>query len=332
MKVWIAMDRRAAMRAGHDVREYEAVEVDLTVLTPEQKVTLAEHHEVLQYDRGDVHKGDYALYSTRGTPHIMLPLSTEASQVAVVALLDAIPTIIREHQQAEAEREAKRQAEREAEREARAVARANAIAALAAMDDAALLADATHQEVGAPPGVLESDRNHRWRDVLDHYPRPDREPLADDLRPIIERFERLLAEHNERAYTEYAAREAAEHAAMAAWAEEHGSTRLRRSLAEGIECAAVYRDERLAAERPGWQWANDVAGEYDDPRNPPESALDLLDVARQHDPQATLVWWTDEHSCTEDCYGRDCPEYDRREYACVATFMDREIVLFAQAE
>ena len=62
------------------------------------------------------------------------------------------------------------------------------------------------------------------------------------------------------------------------WIEEHGSRRLRRCLAEGIECQAIYRDERIALELPGWEYGAVLGAQ--EARNPPEEALDLLDAAR----------------------------------------------------
>lgn len=103
---------------------------------------------------------------------------------------------------------------------------------------------------------------------------------------------KIIAELEER--TRVAALQAvAEKAAVVAerenWIRANGSDRLRRCLAEGIEHAAAYRDERLNAERPGWQWYKAVEGEYDEPRNPPLEAFATLDEARKVDPEAKLV-------------------------------------------
>lgn len=77
------------------------------------------------------------------------------------------------------------------------------------------------------------------------------------------------------------------------WAAAHGSPRLRRCLAEGIECEAVYRDERLALEYPGWRREVDVPGERQEPRNPPGAAFELLDEARKNPltQDAVLAFW-----------------------------------------
>lgn len=80
---------------------------------------------------------------------------------------------------------------------------------------------------------------------------------------------------------EKAEREKAEAAEIAAWAAEHGSSRLQRLLAEGIDCAGVYRTERITLEYPGWRYARMVPGDDVEPRNAPEAALDMLDEARR---------------------------------------------------
>lgn len=112
------------------------------------------------------------------------------------------------------------------------------------------------------------------------------------------------------------------------WIKSYGSERLQRLLAEEIECEAAYRDERIAQERFGWRYSDRVPGTYDDPRNPPEEALKLLDRARKYDQAAKLVYWTIPHSCDDDCcLDFDCPTYEYTGYAAVAEFLGREIVL-----
>lgn len=85
------------------------------------------------------------------------------------------------------------------------------------------------------------------------------------------------------------AEEARAAAERGAWIEAHGSARLRRCVAERIECDGIYRDERLALEREGWSYGV-PGGRVAEPRNPPVEALDLLDRARLADPRATLVY------------------------------------------
>lgn len=70
------------------------------------------------------------------------------------------------------------------------------------------------------------------------------------------------------------------------WLDAHGSERLRRCVAEGIECEAIYRDERLALERPGWRYVDPNSIQV--ARNPPLAAFALLDAARAVESTAVL--------------------------------------------
>lgn len=110
------------------------------------------------------------------------------------------------------------------------------------------------------------------------------------------------------------------------WIREHGSPRLRRLLEEGIEHGAVYRDERLAMERPGWRYNEHWIAQ--EPRNAPMKALELLDDARQTAPDARLVYWTATLPC-DDCEDEDdcyCEVEEVRGYTCEAEFLGRKIV------
>lgn len=116
---------------------------------------------------------------------------------------------------------------------------------------------------------------------------------------------------------------------MREWIAAHGSERLKRCLAEGIECRAAYRDERLAAERPGWVWADGSGGEVDAPRNPPAESFTVLDEARKTDPSAKLMRWTenrdedDENEDDDDDGEETAPP--ARHYIAVAEFLGRGI-------
>ena len=131
--------------------------------------------------------------------------------------------------------------------------------------------------------------------------------LVDSTLPA--EAERILTERREaRVAAERASREAKEareqaaaeqrHAEAVTWISEHGSERLRRIVdAELLETSwAVYEDERLTVERPGWYWPQlQVDGEFLDvtdlteaPRNVPELALDLRDAAAAVDAAAEL--------------------------------------------
>jgi hypothetical protein len=132
-----------------------------------------------------------------------------------------------------------------------------------------------------------------------------------------------------------AAQRAAEEEAAAEraqWIERHGSSRLKRLVAEKIEHEAVYRDERLAIDRPGWEW-EPVPMRLSEPRNPPEAALDLLDAARKTDPAATLAYYAIYRPAEDD----EMEEADRhgnvvaeRGYVARAEFLGKPIVTTAR--
>src|SRR5581483_2250467 len=169
------------------------------------------------------------------------------------------------------------------------------------------------------------------------------EATQEVVRAEKERLARERAAERERAERERAEAERAYVADREAWIAEHGSSRLRRLVAEGIEHDAVYRDERLAMERPAWQWSRldgNLPGA--EPRNAPEEALDLLDAARADDPDAVLrylrPWRHVPHDEDPEGCDRDpdncslCDEdgrhivYDEPEYRAYAMFLGRRIV------
>lgn len=155
----------------------------------------------------------------------------------------------------------------------------------------------------------------------------------EEFARLKEKWEREDAARYERQAAEEAAKAAAAKKLLdqrMAWAKQHGSERLKKCIAEGIEHDAIYRDERLAIERPGWRWEREVPGGDDEPRNPPLKALKMLEKARETDPEAKLVYWTvdacdDEHDEDED---DECPGYHEgwRGYAVLADYMDTQIV------
>lgn len=125
-------------------------------------------------------------------------------------------------------------------------------------------------------------------------------------------------------------REDAAEAERLAWIAANGSDRLRRCIAEGIECAAVYRDERLALERIGWVWLNSLRGDTTDPRNPPASAFDLLDEARKACPIAKLQFYKADAE-TDDVTGDETAPAVRA-YVAESEFLGYTIVFGAPKE
>lgn len=206
-----------------------------------------------------------------------------------------------------------------------------------AAQEAAKLATLTEAARNAPIDDLLRDRGYygdpRWEVHRDYTHGTTPIEAAGRLAEAKAEAERRNKEHVARQAADKAAKEQAKEqakAARAAWIAEYGSPRLQRLLAEGIEHRAVYRDERLALERVGWRWDSKVLGDGEEPRNPPESALELLDQARATEPTARLVYWVVE-ACESEHYYHDedrCPGYHEgwRGYAAVAEFLGRKIV------
>ena len=90
-----------------------------------------------------------------------------------------------------------------------------------------------------------------------------------------------------------AAEERANTADAVAWIKQHGSERLRRIADENLLATsmAVYRDERLAHDRPGWAWMPSKVI-LRDPVAPGEEEFVLLDAARESAPDALLRYAT----------------------------------------
>lgn len=104
-----------------------------------------------------------------------------------------------------------------------------------------------------------------------------------------------------------------------AWAAAHGSDRLKQCVENGWECDAVYEDERLALEFPGWVWNDDTIPDLDEPRNPPADAVALFGKALATLPEdrrasADLRFWkvkeTDEYDGETTTQTGYCVEAD----------------------
>ncbi len=167
-----------------------------------------------------------------------------------------------------------------------------------------------------------------------HYDRPRlyARPYSDDPRVahLIAEAEQVIERENARLDAEKAEREAAKRAKIeaaeterATWIAAHGSTRLQRMLAEGIEHDRVYRDERLALERPGWVYYQDTDGTTKTPRNVPESAFSVLDEARKIDPGAVLMFYAEDAKTDE--YGDETSPAIRK-YVAEAEFLGATIL------
>jgi hypothetical protein len=98
--------------------------------------------------------------------------------------------------------------------------------------------------------------------------------LVEGVTTAAEGYERLWAS----ATAQEAEKKAAVQAAELAWIKENGSPRLRRIAELGLGYGRLYRDERLASERPGWIWEAEMPKFTErDAYLPTEKDLDNLD-------------------------------------------------------
>lgn len=339
MRISIFVDKAVAVRAGKDRWGRLVVDVPASELSDDERATLAEYGDYDMSDRGYGSRNassiypdtdffleyEGPLYANGGArPHadLLRPIMTEPTTDVVHAAI-AVLTKIR------AEREAKEAAEASARK---------------AIEDRAAAIVAT-LDVGRLAQLYDASTNGLYGAIVD-YVGENGEP-CHAIQKLIEKNADLLAQvkatylaRKAREEAERRAAEAAEKAARAAeharyeadraaWIAAHGSRRLQRMAAEGIECDRVYRDERLAAERPGWVYYQQADGETKEPRNPTEAAFDLLDEARKVQPGAALAYyvieWEDEDDDNDDDDDEES-KYRWTGYVAVAKFLGVTIV------
>lgn len=123
-------------------------------------------------------------------------------------------------------------------------------------------------------------------------------------------------EHSFRRQTERAwsaARQAKAEADKQAWVEAHGSRHLQRACAGGYDCQRLYVVERAALEAPGYTVDFNQSAKWKDRACPSVAALDAADAAKQMPAweqctgrqQAEIVWLTTPPSADvpDDPYG-----------------------------
>lgn len=189
---------------------------------------------------------------------------------------------------------------------------------------AAKRAEATRQ-------VLEERRTEQYREMVGKKTpwtrlTPDWPYLADDSvrnSPEAKEWEDSLNHQNERAKAEAEAEEEARKAVEQAekdrveedkrqWIEQHATSRLKKAYKYGFEHEAIYRDERIAHDVPGWSY-DDTPWEFYDPRNPTVEALSLYE-AHKDDCDGVELVWVDEAE-------------DGRGYTCTAEYLGWSLVL-----
>jgi hypothetical protein len=182
-------------------------------------------------------------------------------------------------------------------------------------DDDITLACRARQHCAEEQRQDEADRNRASaiefidiveRDVFTTYNFSVNEDTLDD--DLCTKYREALAKNTKQVERREKAKQEAKRAEKqartdydnerAAWISEHGSPRLKRLAEEKLRHNETYLTERLAAERPGWSYHEDVCGEEKKIRDAESDALDALDEARQTAPDATLGWLSD--SCHLD--------------------------------
>jgi hypothetical protein len=139
--------------------------------------------------------------------------------------------------------------------------------------------------------------------------------LQPQVDAILAERDRKIADKK----AELEAKRAAEEAKRLAWIAAHGSERLQLAVKLGVEYDRIYRDERLAIDRPGWTYDEPDGKE---PRNPPIEALRALEDARATRPEVALVYVPSRTE--EDEETGDSVEYEAY-YVLTDSFLGRTI-------
>lgn len=292
------IDYTAALAAGHNVTGHSvAIDIDVAEVPEDLRAALAAR----------VHQanGQLVLHNSRSI-RMSIPAATAE------ALLDAV------------RRDVAAVAEANQERAAKVV---SAITQILAASDADLMSNWSHYNRAPTMGWLSVYDDATYRAVT-------ADPqVGGRLVPIAASKDAEARAQKERDASEWAAveqRAAAEmvslEAERAQWIAAHGSPRLQRLVAESIEHDAVYHDERLAFDRPDWQWQPKKLY-TNQPRNPPQEALDLLDEARTSDPEAALAYYLLYRAADGNEDGDEDGEIlAERGYVATATYLGRYTV------
>lgn len=250
MRIAIEVKRDAALRAGRDIYGISIVEVPASDFS-------AEEREELTYTRNRP-EADCDL--SQGVRDFGSPVDSQVTSPS-----EATPGAI--HEEIAARITARRNQEEEAEREKEE---------RAARREAGLVAD-----LALPVDKRVQNTWGTWE--VDHYPTDDGRfsAWAEEAQAEADRRNERDKKKKEAKEAEEAARRAAEQTEIEAWIRYRGSDRLRMILDEDLldDSMAVYRDERLAVELPGWSWNEGGKGRYI--RNPSLSSIQALRDARK---------------------------------------------------
>lgn len=157
--------------------------------------------------------------------------------------------------------------------------------------------------------------------------------LRDERNATVEANRAHSKVANEAAEAEKEKRDAAEIVERDRWIAEHGSQRLKMIVEEDMidDSLAVYRDERLAAERPCWiwdaTWHNNEVG-LRDVRNPAAKDLLWYRATRKRHPECKLIYAFLAAAQPDDYYEDDDDDTPRVSEAVIKDqFLGRTVIL-----
>ena len=246
MKIVIEVNRDAALRTGRDEYGVSVVEIPASELTDEERAELAR-----TVRRTGDPPADCDLTHGQNTD------PAEATPETVRVEIEARIRSRREVREAEKKRAEEVRTKREAE-----------IQRLLALPLGERIKQFRYTGSGG------------WS-VIGHPSDPRLERWEEEAKAELRRVEAEAAERSKKTEAENEARKRQAREMVETWVREHGSERLRLIVEENLldDSMAVYRDERLALELPGWEWDTDGANK--DIRNPSIEALRALAAARK---------------------------------------------------
>jgi hypothetical protein len=272
---------------GKQLARTERIEFDPVLLTPEQRAVLVRCVKNECYEMPARTTGARQMYSTTGAPQWITERADEFETLPSIAdwiarAGNALAS--REMHQAEFDRLAALHRE-----QVRVSAQAH-IDGIAANYRALIEARSATYTGGNIDRQMANAREAGAEIDLRAYEAARAEYLA--LQPAFK------AEAEARKAAEAAEKEAAKQAARdarIAWANEHGSERLRRGMAAGHECGRLYFIERAAAEFPGYVLDYEDAAEWKDRVCPSIEALNERDAVLLAHPnlepdRVKIVW------------------------------------------
>jgi hypothetical protein len=262
LKVIVSIDTVAALRRGASTAELDKRTASIEIpdgLPAEDRNLIADHMD----NRGRGTEDRYFMVWSRGS---MLTLALGEPTLAELL------KVLREHR----EKDRAIEAEREAKAAARLDDLTDMIVNRRESSDKQRVWPNFEWERRTPEKMLwDSDREKLDEAVVAEYDRWVQQMNDDNaMRQAAAEADR------DGAAAAAEAEEAEREAVMDGWIDKHGSKHLKRLRKEGYDYADEYADERLKADRPGWNFQRDYERKAFGPPIPNPRAFELLDAAR----------------------------------------------------